>query len=83
MQTKTGVGSSHPLYPRSDSGSQGEQEQVLVQAESRESRKATPSKVQANVFQQDNVCIEYMKITEDDERKVFRVRCVLFTFFNT
>ena len=54
-----------------------------MQAESRESRKATPSKVQANVFQQDNVCIEYMKITEDDERKVFRVRCVLFTFFNT
>ncbi len=29
------------------------------------------------------VCIEYMEITEDDEREIFRVHCVLFTFFNT
>ena len=30
------------------------------------------------------VCIEYMEITEDDEREIFRVRVVInsFTFFD-
>src|SRR6266702_2869070 len=46
------VGSSRPVYLRADNGSQWEQEKVLVQAESRETRKAAPTKVQANVFQQ-------------------------------
>src|SRR6266702_3732312 len=46
------VGSSRPVYLRADNGSQWEQEKVLVQAESRETRKAAPIKVQANVFQQ-------------------------------
>jgi hypothetical protein len=55
VQIKTSeMRSSRPAYLRADNGLQGQQEKVLVQTENRETRKATTTKVYANVFPQAN-----------------------------
>ena len=45
--------------------------------------KQLPPKYKRMFSNKQIVCIEYMEITEDDEREIFRVRCVLPTFFST
>jgi hypothetical protein len=51
-------------------------EKVLVQTETQKTRKATPSQVKGDVCKQANHLyrIEYMEISEDDERESFQVR---------
>jgi hypothetical protein len=43
--------------------------------------KQLPTKYQRMFSNKQIVCIEYMEITQDDEREIFRVRCVLPTHF--
>ncbi len=42
--------------------------------------KQLPAKYKRMFSNKQIVCIEYMEITEDDEREIFRVRFVLTTF---
>ena len=44
--------------------------------------KQLPPKYKRMFSHKQIVCIEYMEITEDDEREIFRVRWVLPTSFN-
>ena len=46
--------------------------------------KQLPPKYKRMFSNKQIVCIEYMEITEDDEREIFRVRVVInsFTFFD-
>jgi hypothetical protein len=44
--------------------------------------KQLPPKYKRMFSHKQIVCIEYMEITEDDEREIFRVRCLLLTFLN-
>ena len=84
VQMKTSdMASSHLVYLLVDNESQGKQEKLLVQANNRETRKASLTKVQPNVSQQ-VYRMHRMEIMEDDERETVQVRCVLpaFSFLN-
>ena len=84
VQIKTSeMAPSRLVYLRADNEPQGKQEKLLVQTNNRETRKASLTKVQSNVFKQ-VYRMHRMEIMEDDERETVQVRCVLpaFSFLN-
>ena len=82
VQIKTSeMGPSRFVYLRADSGHRESKRKYWYKLKAGKPGKQLPPKYKRMFSNKQIVCIEYMEITEDNEREIFRVRYLLPTFY--
>jgi hypothetical protein len=78
VQIKTSeMGPSRFVYLRADSGHRENKRKFWYKQKAGKPGKQLPPKYKRMFSNKQIVCIEYMEITEDNEREIFRVRYLL------